>query len=427
MAKINEKTEHIKIHPSVISQLGESLITDEVQALIELVKNSYDADASYVKIKIKVPTKEEYQDKNNNFLGEITIEDDGIGMSKDDIISGWLHISNRRKLNQKENNILTKKGRTPLGDKGLGRLGIQKLGNILEIETKAENSQAYAFKLNWSEFEKADKLDEIDISLNEIEKDKRGTKLKVKELKSPLVWIGKEAQNRLKNEFSTMISPYEKIRKFIVFLEINGKKIDLLTIPEHLRKTAHIQYTLNYDGNKFIIDAKISKNWFKSKLSPEEKKTFDTELHYSQFVEYLKRFKSFEQYKMKDISKNSTWLLEYSTERVLKDLDGVEILENTLFDKEKPANPGKFEGEIDYFDFRDKNELELKSEEYKKLVKALDGIRVFRDGFGVRTQGDWLKIGSGSTSGTYYSLRQDNTHGYIAISAEHNSKLEETR
>ena len=426
MAKINEKAEHIKIHPSVISQLGESLITDEVQALIELVKNSYDADASYVKINIKIPTKEEYQDKNNSFLGEIIIEDDGIGMSKEDIISGWLHISNRRKLNQKKNKILTKKGRTPLGDKGLGRLGIQKLGNILEIETKAEDRQAHTFKLDWREFEKADKLDEINILLEEIEKDKRGTKLKIEELRSPLVWIGQEAQDRLKNEFSTMISPYEKIRKFIVFLEVNGKKIDLLTIPEHLRKTAHIQYALNYDENKLSVTAKISKNWFKSKLSNEEKKIFNTDMHYSQFVEYLKKFKSFEQYKMKDISENSTWLLEYSTERALEDLDGVEMLENTLFNKEEPANPGKFEGEIDYFDFRDKNELELKSEEYKKLVKALDGIRVFRDGFGVRTPGDWLKIGSGSTSGTYYSLRQDNTHGYIAISAKHNSQLEET-
>ena len=44
--------EHFEIHASVVFQLGESLITDSVQALVELVKNCYDADATFCKLNI---------------------------------------------------------------------------------------------------------------------------------------------------------------------------------------------------------------------------------------------------------------------------------------------------------------------------------------------------------------------------------------
>src|SRR5216684_4543098 len=74
---ISSGSEHFDIHASVVFQLGESLITDSVQALVELVKNSYDADASYCKLTIST---EKVADPESSFagsVGSITIEDDG--------------------------------------------------------------------------------------------------------------------------------------------------------------------------------------------------------------------------------------------------------------------------------------------------------------------------------------------------------------
>ena len=89
---------HFEVHPSVVYQLGESLITDAVQALIELVKNCYDADATYAKVTIDtegtVAIPETFYQPTG---GRIVVEDDGHGMDYDNVESGWLMISNRKK------------------------------------------------------------------------------------------------------------------------------------------------------------------------------------------------------------------------------------------------------------------------------------------------------------------------------------------
>jgi len=88
---------HFEVHPSVVYQLGESLITDAVQALIELVKNCYDADSTYAKVLIdtqgSVEVSEAFYASGG---GRIIVEDDGQGMGSADVESGWLVISNRK-------------------------------------------------------------------------------------------------------------------------------------------------------------------------------------------------------------------------------------------------------------------------------------------------------------------------------------------
>src|ERR1700749_922425 len=96
------------IHASVVFQLGEDLITDVVQALIELVKNSYDADATYARIVIAT-------DHNNDVpesifpdaKGSIVVEDNGTGMTSEAIRRGWLTISNSIKREMKKSNQKT--------------------------------------------------------------------------------------------------------------------------------------------------------------------------------------------------------------------------------------------------------------------------------------------------------------------------------
>jgi len=132
------------VDASVVFQLGESLVSDVVQALVELVKNAYDADASFVRIVVDTenfpPADLEIDAGSHSHApspGYILIEDDGTGMTRSVIRQGWLTISRSPKRTFKRELRVTPKGRTPLGDKGLGRLGVQRLGNRVHILTRA--------------------------------------------------------------------------------------------------------------------------------------------------------------------------------------------------------------------------------------------------------------------------------------------------
>ena len=117
---------NFKVHASLIFKLGESLIADEITALSELMKNSYDADASFCSLIIEP----DYVDENGH-KGKIEISDNGTGMDLATIVNGWLTISNSsKKAMKKENRTTVKFRRIPLGEKGLGRLSVQKLGQI---------------------------------------------------------------------------------------------------------------------------------------------------------------------------------------------------------------------------------------------------------------------------------------------------------
>ena len=132
----------LRIDAHALVQLGEQLITDDEQALLELVKNSYDADADWAKIRVisdYIPTREK-DFVPPEAVGLIEIEDNGIGMDQKAVELGWLLISLSPKRLQKALGERTKKhGRLPLGDKGLGRLGAQKLGYNIELFTKPKN------------------------------------------------------------------------------------------------------------------------------------------------------------------------------------------------------------------------------------------------------------------------------------------------
>ena len=105
------------INPHVIRQLGEELVPDEMTALMELIKNAYDADASYVKIDIN--TAGVYSGETLTYpshTGYIVVEDSGIGMDDEAIVKSWLTISYSNKRAGVDGfKKKTKKERTPLG------------------------------------------------------------------------------------------------------------------------------------------------------------------------------------------------------------------------------------------------------------------------------------------------------------------------
>lgn len=421
---------HFEVHPSVVYQLGESLISDAVQALIELVKNCYDADATYAKVVID--TKEGALIDGTIYPpegGRIIVEDDGHGMNLESIRNGWLTISNRRKRELKQSRRTTPGGRTPLGDKGLGRLGVQRLGVNLEIFTKTADDKAYHFGFSWLDFETAPRLEGVDIHLEESDLEEvQGTRVVISDLKEPHVWRGQSAIKRLEQELSRMISPYRKIRDFTVLVIVDGKALHLVEASDQAREIAPIRYDLDFDGKQLTINGRAKIDFFRPS-KPKDAEDFSLFVESDggkSFLEFLMARREANLIGLRRASSDK-WFVEFSVSRKLEDLDK---LEHTHGTESKVANPGPFTGEVDSFDlgstaFQHQSIFDRMSE-FRSYVKDLSGIRVYRDGFAIRVDGDWLKLGAQWTSAkSYYGLKPDNTLGYIALSARENMDLEE--
>ena len=125
--------------------LGRDLITDRVTALFELIKNTYDADATQVFVEfLNVKTLSE--------ISKIIIRDNGEGMSLTDIQNKWMVVGTNSKRTRTHS---SKFHRRLSGDKGIGRFAVDKLGGHLKLRTKKEDEAEFAVTIDWSEYEKA--------------------------------------------------------------------------------------------------------------------------------------------------------------------------------------------------------------------------------------------------------------------------------
>ena len=150
----------IKPYARLLTMLGDQLISNERVALVELVKNSYDADASLVKISFngfrEIPLGDGKFEIEKTNSSSITIEDDGCGMTMDTIKKHWLNPATPEKKNRKKDAAITKKGRFLQGEKGIGRFAILKLGKKITITTRSEKpkeSFESVIKYDFSEFD----------------------------------------------------------------------------------------------------------------------------------------------------------------------------------------------------------------------------------------------------------------------------------
>jgi signal transduction histidine kinase len=439
---------HFDIHASIVFQLGESLIRDDLQALLELAKNSYDADATYVTITVdskeKPPVDSVYAEAN----GYIVIEDNGTGMTRETLERGWLIISNSMKREQKRRGETSKRGRTPLGDKGLGRLSAQRLGYNIEIITRtAEEEVEHYVGFSWREFETVERLTQVPVKLEtRPAKRKHGTRIVISELRNPEAWTGPKQIASLETGLSTLLSPFRDVEKFRVHTIVNGNTLNLAAISESVRNAAQIRYRVDYENHTLKIHGRASLEYFRPQKS-EESELFQEMILSDlgeRFFQLLNEKKPASGYNLRQ-SSDEKWFVEFSQSIELKDIlkdfpykpesvhdsnslltdEGNSLLKNDLID------PGPFHAEVDYFNL-ESDELVGASafdsqSDVKKYIKGLSGIRVYRDGFGIRVDQDWLGLGGGTTSGrSFYGLRPKNAIGYVAITAAQNVNLRET-
>lgn len=453
---------HFDISAFVVKQLGEELVSDEVTAIVELVKNAYDADAKFANV--IVDTKNVIDGENVYFSpengyptskGYVIIEDGGIGMTESEIKKGWLTISYSHKRHMRERGILTPGGRTPLGEKGLGRLSTQRLGSKLEMithkdkvivedeelqaEIDRENNERieHHVAFSWNDFKEDIELTAVPVWLDSSPKNspRKGTKLIITDLRDPSIWERDIAKKDLVNRLSQLIFPFGQVRPFNIFLTINGEEIRLDNISDSLRELAVSKYSFEFDGKTFRIRGKIRLSRMQGSAKGDES------LIYQHYIapDLGKSFYSFltsksNEYRLSNIKYlgKDGWFISFEEERELTSIGELSLVNEN--GEPVIANPGKFRGEIDEFFLRniDVGRAFGKFDDYKKFVSNHTGIRIFRDGFGILPYGvkeenrDWLGLSSGQTSGlSFYLPRPDNVMGFIELSAKDNSRLQE--
>ena len=128
-----EKLENIIEDRTIAEVLGIQNFTNEESAVLELVKNSFDAQAKNVHIII---SKE-----------QMIIEDDGIGMTRNKILDFWMHVGKSDKdyqIGEKEN------ARVLAGSKGVGRFALARLGGTAAVYSKAEREMGIVWNTDWN-------------------------------------------------------------------------------------------------------------------------------------------------------------------------------------------------------------------------------------------------------------------------------------
>jgi signal transduction histidine kinase len=468
---------HFEISASVISQLGDELISDEVTALMELVKNAYDAGTKSIKIILSTDSilTDEYYFHGDK--GYVTISDFGSGMDDEAINKNWLVISRSQKREMKEKNLRTKDGRIPLGDKGLGRLSTQKIARNIELRTKIageEISRHVAF--SWDSFTSDLMINQVPLKrfTKPANKSEKGTTIILSNLKNPEVWK-REAKDRFRGQISQLVYPIMKKRPIDIYLEIDKERQDFNEINNNLKNLAAGFYNFNFFIKKGIPTVKIKgtvrlkkirgnttaskaeyskiiandfgRAFFKFLTSADDNKTECIE-----GLEYLgvnKKTDFFSFDKEVPVRNLETLVIRRGNNSISKKQDDVSPFllpyqHETSKDQKKKsvkandydleidnveeqrvwAIPGDFEGEL--YDIP-KDEL---SPENKSLVENLVGVRVYKDGFGVKPYGfaknDWLHLGQTWSSGSsYYGLKPGGTVGFVSLTLEKNYILTE--
>jgi anti-sigma regulatory factor (Ser/Thr protein kinase) len=342
----------------LLLQLGDQLIRNESIAILELIKNSYDAFASKVTITMsKVETLD----------GEIIIEDDGVGMNKTIIKNVWMQPGSDYKY-KIINSIKkrTKGNRIPIGEKGIGRFGVHKLGNYIELISKTENDKEISLKINWKDFETDTTLDNIKVILEEMPtpkyftKGKSGTIIKIRNLKK--AW-DRTSVRELHRSVTSLNSPFTTIDSFNVVFKLDNQ--DWL---KGLIKFSDIEeyclYKINGTINKnHIVDLSYQFTPWPSMKKIEGRKTL------------LKNIKMVKEIK-DDVTKKKRQVdIDLGKHKI-----GPISIKLLIFDREP---------KILNFGVTDK-------EGFRRYMDTNGGVRVYRDGIRIYNYGekdnDWLEL-----------------------------------
>jgi len=393
MAKINHNKDsnliQFKMHPRVFAALGADLVTNDIVAVIELVKNSYDAFAENVWIRFD-------EDENSNKF--IDIEDDGIGMNRDTIEKVWSLIATPFK-HDNPYVISGEKKRRVSGEKGLGRLSVARLGSGLEMFTKPVDEPCWQVKVNWESISDANSLENCYMSCVEYERailsSNTGTLLRISSLRSD--W-NEGMLNDLKDNLTRLVSPFDKKKDFQIHLE-DATSSDYKPLKiESPRFLSNPKYCIT--GN-FNQDGYLTCSYKFRSINKKSSRTSESKMAWEQILHAANE-------RGEDVSKLS----------------------------HEKAICGNFKFEIRAWDIASDDVSEI-SENFdigrsliRKAIKAHKGISVYRDGILVLPKSDnakdWLGLDLRRVSRVGIRLSTNQIVGHVSISADENPRINDT-
>jgi signal transduction histidine kinase len=341
---------HFKFSPSILSRLGEELIPNPDQGILELVKNSYDADATICEIEL-LNTEE--------IGGSIVISDNGMGMDLETLQSGWLVIGKSEKEGASDRTPEHKRLR--VGSKGLGRLAALRLGTHVELSTrpKSEPNIEHSVSMCWDDYDTVDSVEDVALSpTTQQTASEQGTKIVISNLK---VKIGKREINRLARELLLLSDPFDT--------KISFRPKLLGTGFTDLEKQVNNQF---FEDAEFFLKASLDEHGYASaKLVDWKGLTVATASH-------------------SDISKHRQ-KLEIG-ERSSNEAD---LSTDIPYQKSVPTNFELWIFQLDPQSFSAKNR-EDNSRQIRKWLEEAGGVHLYHRGLRVTPYGDkgddWLKI-----------------------------------
>ncbi|WP_136523438.1 ATP-binding protein [Geomonas ferrireducens] len=379
-------TEKHRIRPAGrhLLTIGEDLIQDHYAAVIELVKNAYDADARSVTVSIGLSEDEESV--------IITVSDDGHGMSKKVVIDQWLVPSTKGKVESR----VSPGGRVMQGRKGIGRYAASILGSDLRLETISAGGERTEVYLEWARFETAEYLSDVEIDvLASHTNDSCGTKLTITgKGKYRAAWSSNEIKT-LEFELQKLISPVEKIQA---------------------AKAGNTAFSIIIIVDGFFFE---SNKIYKKEIQP------------------IPLFELYDYRVSGSIEKNGTGLLVFKNQKAKNTVD-----ETIPVKLKYETGCGKLSFDIRVYD-RESDAIDqlirrglvndagnyVGKNEAKNLLNKNNGIGVYRNGFRIRPLGDpdfdWLKLNEQRVQMPSIRIGSNQVIGYVEIESEELSHLEE--
>lgn len=231
----------------LLQLLGDQLIGTPKLAVFELVKNAYDADASFVSVRIS---------RLKGTAPLITVTDDGEGMSLETIRTIWLVPGDdHREKERLARSRSPKFGRLPLGEKGVGRFAVHKLGDRIRMITRAAGHPECVVDIDWNVLLEKQFLDDAEVEIREREPeffkgDATGTIIQITRLRNA-EWTRRDVRD-LYRQLTSIASPFgEYDNEFEVRLEVPEYPGWISSLPDtaDLMTRAPWHFTFSFDGN----------------------------------------------------------------------------------------------------------------------------------------------------------------------------------
>lgn len=356
----------------LIRTIGAELISSEIVAVLELVRNSYDADARRVQIRFVCPHLPEE--------ACLEILDDGHGMSQDMLLGPWLEPATDFKVSggsTQHGGERSPRGRRRLGSKGVGRFAAQRLGRQLMVRTSTgRRPTVLEADFDWDRLDRGDRyLDQLTVPWREVRSRSgrwHGTSLAIGSLRDR--WVPARF-DRLRLALSRLLGPGLGADPFAIELTIDGSTEQIRPAIDQLPAMYAIRGNVSAGGRAGISYSDIfgiEERWERSVLWPSAGQTC-----------------------------------------------GAFEFRVNAWDLDREA--------LDFF--LQKNALGLGPRDFRRTIRDHSGVSLYRDGFRMLPYGepdnDWLRLDRRRVNNPTLRLSNSQLLGWVRIGADGNPNLQD--